>query len=123
MDFATEKITTGKELFDRILLSDGLAWIGVKIFDQLDGKTLENCDSVCELWRQFMIDNGAQLWKRQYLTKLANPGTDTYDLIKSNSELFQFEQTDQGTTFYICCQYRYRKLSNNNNEQSLKQVK
>jgi hypothetical protein len=73
MDFAAENIMTGQEFFDRILLAEGLAHIAENIFDQLDGETLANCESVCESWRQFFINNGVKLWKRRYLPKLAKP--------------------------------------------------
>jgi hypothetical protein len=69
-----------------------LAHIGENIFGQFDGETLANCESVGESWRQFVINK--KLWKRQYLQKLAKPGTDAHRLIKSNPKLFQF---DQGT--------------------------
>jgi hypothetical protein len=97
MDFAAENITTGQEFFDRILCAEGLAHIAENIFDQFDGETLANCESVCESWRQFIINNGVKLWKRQYLYKLAKPGTDAHRLIKSNPKLFQLDQADQGT--------------------------
>jgi hypothetical protein len=86
----------GIRIFDQILSSEGLAWIAVKIFDQLDGKSVENCESVCHLWRQFIINNGVKLWKRQYWQKLAQPGTEAYGLIKSNPKLFEFDKADQG---------------------------
>jgi hypothetical protein len=98
MDFAAEIIMTGQEFFDQILLAEGLAHIAENIFDQLDGETLANCESVCESWQQFISNNGVKLWKRQYLNKLAKPGTRAYALIKSNPNLFQFDsQADQGT--------------------------
>jgi hypothetical protein len=100
MDFAAENITTGQEFFDRILLAEGLAHIAENIFDQFDGETLANCESVCKSWRQFVINNGVKLWKRQYLHKLAKPGTDAHCEIKSNPKLFQYDQADQGT-FHI----------------------
>jgi hypothetical protein len=104
MDFAAEKIMTGQEFFDRILLAEGLAHIAENIFDQLDGETLVNCESVGESWQQFFINNGHffyKFWKRQYLQKLAKPGTDAHRLIQSNPKLFQyFDQADQGT-FHI----------------------
>jgi hypothetical protein len=90
MEFDDKITTTGQDFFDRILSAEGLAWIGVKILDQLDGETLQKCESVCELWQQFIIGNG--LWKRQYFHKLANPGSEAYHLIKSNPVLFQFDQ-------------------------------
>jgi hypothetical protein len=86
----------GTRIFDQILSSEGLAWIGVNIFDQLDGETFANCELVCISWQQFIINNG-QLWKHRYLHKLAKPGTDAHSRIKSNPNLFQF---DQGT-FHI----------------------
>jgi hypothetical protein len=100
MDFAVENNTMGQEFFARILLAEGLAHIAENIFDQLDGETLGNCESVCESWRQFFINNGkfCKFWKRQYLQKLGKPGTDAHVLIKSNPNLFQFDcQADQGT--------------------------
>jgi hypothetical protein len=98
MDFAAEKIMTGQEFFDQILLAEGLAHIAENIFDQLDGKTLANCESVCESWQQFISNNGVKLWKRLYLNKLAKPGTRAHALIKSNPNVFQFDsQADQGT--------------------------
>jgi hypothetical protein len=97
MDFAAENISTGQEFFDRILLAEGLAHIAESIFDQFDGQTLSNCESVCKSWRQFIINNGVKLWKRQYLHKLAKPGTDAHRLIKLNPKLFQYDQADQGT--------------------------
>jgi hypothetical protein len=101
MDFAAEKIMTGQEFFDQILLAGGLGHIAENIFDQLDGETLANCESVCELWQHFFINNGVKLWKRQYLQKLAKPGTDAHRLIQSDPKLFQyFDQADQGT-FHI----------------------
>jgi hypothetical protein len=85
------------DVFDLLLSSEGLAWIGMKIFDQLDGKSLTNCESVCKIWRHFIINNGVQLWKSQYLQTLAQPGTEAYWLIKSNPKLFVFfPQADQG---------------------------
>jgi hypothetical protein len=88
----------GTIIFDQILSSEGLAHIGENFFEQIDGETLENCESVCELWRQFIGNNGVKLWKRQYLYKLAKPGTRAHGLIKSNPNLFQFDrQADQGT--------------------------
>jgi hypothetical protein len=88
----------GTIIFDQILSSIGLAHIGENIFEQLDGESLENCELVCESWRQFISNNGVKLWKRQYLHKLAKPGTDAHRLIKSNPNLFQFDsQADQGT--------------------------
>jgi hypothetical protein len=93
----------GMIIFDQILSSEGLAHIGENIFEQFDGETLENCESVCELWRQFISNNGVKLWKRQYLHKLAKPGTHAHALIKSNPNLFQFDcQADQGTHFNVC---------------------
>jgi hypothetical protein len=101
MDFAAEKTMTGQEFFDRILFTEGLAHIAENIFDQLDGQTLANCESVSESWRQFVINNGklfCKFWKRQYMQKLANLGTDAHHLIPSNPKLFQyFDQVDQGT--------------------------
>jgi hypothetical protein len=88
----------GTIIFDQILSSEGLAHIRENIFEQIDGETLENCESVCELWRKFIGNNGVKLWKRQYLHKLAKPGTRAHALIKSNPHLFQFDsQADQGT--------------------------
>jgi hypothetical protein len=96
MDFAAENIMTGQEFFDRILLAEGLVHIAENIFDQFDGETLANCESVSESWRQFVINK--KLWKSRYLQKLAKPGTDAHRLIKSNLKLFQyFDQADQGT--------------------------
>jgi hypothetical protein len=96
MDFAAVNITVGQEFFDQILLAEGLAHIAENIFDQLDGQTLANCESVCQSWRQFFINK--KLWKRQYLQKLAKPGTDAHRLIQSNPKLFQyFDRADQGT--------------------------
>jgi hypothetical protein len=101
MDFAAKKIMTGQEFFDRIVLAEGLAHIAENIFDQLDGETLANCESVCDSWQHFFINNGVKLWKRRYLQKLAQPGTDAHRLIQSNPKLFQyFDQADQGT-FHI----------------------
>jgi hypothetical protein len=101
MDFAAEKIMTGQEFFDRIFLAEGLAHIAENILDQLDGETLANCESVFESLQQFVINNGilfCKFWKRQYLQKLAKPGTDAHRLIQSNPKLFQyFDQADQGT--------------------------
>jgi hypothetical protein len=101
MDFAAEKIMTGQEFFDQILLAEGLAHIAENIFDHLDVETLANCESVFESWQQFVINNGfffCKFWKRQYLQKLAKPGTDAHRLIQSNPKLFQyFDQADQGT--------------------------
>jgi hypothetical protein len=87
----------GTRIFDQIILSEGLAWIGVNIFDQLDGKTLANCELVCKSWLQFSINNVFQFWKRRYLHQLAKPGTYAHHLIKSNPKLFQFDKADQGT--------------------------
>jgi hypothetical protein len=96
MDFATENIMTGQEFLDRILLAEGLAHIAENIFEQFDGETLANCESVCESWRLFIINK--KLWKSRYLQKLAKPGTGAHRLIKSNPKLFQcFDQADQGT--------------------------
>jgi hypothetical protein len=88
----------GTRIFDQILSSEGLAWIAIKVFDQLDGNTLKNCELICKLWRQFIIKNG-QLWKRQYWNQLAKPGSDVHFLIKSYPELFPFNQG----TFHIFC--------------------
>jgi hypothetical protein len=103
MDFAAEKIMTGQEFFDRVLFAEGLAHIAENIFGHLDAETMANCESVCESWRHFFINNGkfCNFWKRQYLQKLAKPGTDAHRLIQSNPKLFQyFDQADQGT-FHI----------------------
>jgi hypothetical protein len=87
----------GTIIFDQILSCEGLAHIAENIFEQFDGETLVNCESVCELWQQFISNNGVKLWKRQYLHKLAKPGTRAHALIKSNPKLFQyFDQADQG---------------------------
>jgi hypothetical protein len=88
----------GQEFFNsKILASEGLAHIGEYIFEQLDGKTLANCEEVSPIWRQFIVNCGVKLWKRQYLEKLAKPGSDAHRLIKSNPKLFQFDlQADQG---------------------------
>jgi hypothetical protein len=87
----------GTIIFDQILASGGLAHIAENIFDQLDGETLANCEDVSPIWRQFIVNNGVKLWKRQYLDKLAPPGSDAHCLIKSNPKLFQFDlQADQG---------------------------
>jgi hypothetical protein len=94
MDFADNIATTGQDFFDQILSAEGLAWIGVKILDHFYRKTLQNCESVYNLWQQFIIENGQR--KRQYFHKLANPGSEAYQLIKSNPVLFQFDQADQG---------------------------
>jgi hypothetical protein len=94
---------TGQEFFDQIVLAEGLAHIAENIFDQLDGEALANCKSVCESWRQFVINNGklcCKFWKSQYLQKLAKTGTDAHRLIQSNPKLFQyFDQADQGIFF------------------------
>jgi hypothetical protein len=95
MDFAAENITDGQEFFDRIFLAQGLAHIAENIFDQFDSETLANCESVCDTWRQFVINK--KLWKRQYLQKLAKPGTVSHRLIKYNPKLFQLDPADQGT--------------------------
>jgi hypothetical protein len=88
---------TFQSCFDQILASGGLAHIAVTIFDQLDGKTLANCEEVSPIWRQFIVNNGVKLWKRQYLEKLAKPGSVAHRLIKSNPKLFQADhQGDQG---------------------------
>jgi hypothetical protein len=92
MEFANDH---GTRIFDQILTSRGLAHIGENIFDQLDGKTLANCEEVSPIWRQFIVNYG--LWKRQYFDKLAKPGSDAHCLIKSNPKLFQ---ADLGI-FYI----------------------
>jgi hypothetical protein len=87
----------GTRIFDQILASGGLAHIAENIFDQLDGKTLANCEEVSSIWRQFIVNNGVKLWKRQYLEKLAKPGSDAHRLIKSTPKLFQFDlQAEQG---------------------------
>jgi hypothetical protein len=88
----------GRRILDQILASEGLAHIAENFFDQLDGESLENCELVCKSWRQFIINNGLKFWKKQYLQKLAKPGTDAHRLIKSNPKLFQY--FDQGT-FHI----------------------
>jgi hypothetical protein len=80
----------GTRILDQILSSRGLAHIGENIFNQLDGKTLANCEEVSPIWRQFIVNYG--LWKRQYLAKLAKPGSDAHRLIKSNPKLFQADQ-------------------------------
>jgi hypothetical protein len=90
----------GTRIFDKILSSEGLAHIAENIFDQLDGEIFANCELVCKSWRHFIVNNGAKLWKRRYLQRLARPGTDAHRLIKSNPKLFQFDQADQGT-FHI----------------------
>jgi hypothetical protein len=83
-------------LFDRILNSGGLRHISENIFDQLDGKTLANCEKVSPIWRQFIVNYG--LWKRRYLDKLAKPGSIAHHLIKTNPNLFQLHtQSEQGT--------------------------
>jgi hypothetical protein len=78
-------------MIDQFLLLEGLAWIGVNIFNYLDGKSLKNCEFVCLLWRDFIINNPG-LWKRQYLDQLASPGTNAHALIRSNLKLFQGNQ-------------------------------
>jgi hypothetical protein len=104
MDFAAEKIMTGHDFFDRIFKAEGLADIAENILDQLDGETLANFESVFESLPQFVINNGiffCKFWKRQYLQKLAKPGTRAHRCIQSNPKLFQyFDQADQGT-FHI----------------------
>jgi hypothetical protein len=80
----------GTIIFDQILASRGLAHIGENIFNQLDGKTLANCEEVSPIWRQFIVNYG--LWKGQYLAQLAKPGSDAHRLIKSNPKLFQADQ-------------------------------
>jgi hypothetical protein len=91
----------GKILFDRILLSPGLAVISETIFDQLDWKTLENCELVCKLWRKFVID--AEFWKRRFMHKFAKPGSYAHDLIEANPKLIQLDQADKGNkTFCVC---------------------
>jgi hypothetical protein len=76
-----------------------LAHIGENIFDQLDGKTLVNCEEVSPIWRQFIVNYG--LWKRQYLDKLAKPGSDAHLLIKSNLKLFQADLQGDQSKFQI----------------------
>jgi hypothetical protein len=94
MAFAKDHRT---RVFDQILASWGLTHIGENIFDQLDGESLANCEEVSPIWRQFIVNNGVKLWKRQYLEKLAKPGSDAHRLIKSNPKLFQADlQADQG---------------------------
>jgi hypothetical protein len=100
LNYAIEKMSFaedhGTRIFDQILASGGLAHIAENIFDQLDGKTLANCEEVSPIWRQF-IANNIKLWKMRYLDKLAKPGSDAHRLIKSNPKLFQFDlQADQG---------------------------
>jgi hypothetical protein len=89
----------GTIIFNKILLSPGLADIAERIFDQLDAKTFQNCDLVCKLWRQFFIVG--QLWKRRFMQKIAQPGTYAHCLIQANPRLLHFDQEDQGTIFLI----------------------
>jgi hypothetical protein len=89
----------GRRILDQILASEGLAHIAENFFDQLDGESLENCELVCKSWRQFIINNGLKFWKKQYLQKLAKPGTDAHRRIKSNPKLFQLDQSDQEGIF------------------------
>jgi hypothetical protein len=114
MDFAAEKIMTGQEFFDQILLAEGLAHIAENIFDQLDGETLANFESVFESRQQFFINNGiffCKLWKRQYLQELAKPGTDAHRLIQSNPKLFQyFDQADQVPFTFLSALARHAML-------------
>jgi hypothetical protein len=92
----------GTSIFVQILSAEGLAHIGDNIFDNLDGKTLTNCDGVSPIWRQFIVNNG--LWKRRYFDQLAKPGSDAHGLIKSNLKMF-FDQTDQGKVHIFTSQY------------------
>jgi hypothetical protein len=80
----------GTKFFNQILSSNGLAHIALAIFDQLEGETLANCEEVSPIWRQFIVNYG--LWKRQYLDKLAKPGSEAHRLIKTNPKLFQADQ-------------------------------
>jgi hypothetical protein len=99
-DHGTEMVKiSGQEFFNsKILKSGGLAHIAENIFDQLDGKTLANCEEVSPVWRKFIVNY--ELWKRQYFYKLAKPGSDAYRQIKSNLKLFQADlQADQGKFF------------------------
>jgi hypothetical protein len=96
-----------QEFFNsKILASEGLVHIGENIFDQVDGKTLANCEEVSPIWRQFIVNYG--LWKRRYLDKLAKQGSDAHRLIKSNPKLFQFDlQAHQGN-FHIFADIAHR---------------
>jgi hypothetical protein len=83
----------GTRIFDQILASGGLAHIAENIFDHLDVETFANCQLVCKSWRHFIVNiTNGQLWKRKYLQKLAKPETRAHRLIKSNLDLFQFNQ-------------------------------
>jgi hypothetical protein len=73
--------------------SGGLAHIGENIFDHLDVETFANCHLVCKSWQHFIVNTtNGQLWKRKYLQKLAKPGTHAHGLIKTNLNLFLFNQ-------------------------------
>jgi hypothetical protein len=83
----------GTIIFDQILAAGGLAHIAENFFDHLDVETFANCQLVCKSWRHFIVNiTNGQLWKRKYLQKLAKPGTRAHGLIKSNLNLFQFNQ-------------------------------
>jgi hypothetical protein len=114
MDFAAEKIMTGQEFFDQILLAEGLAHIAENIFDQLDGETLANFESVFESRQQFFIPGSAlhpPAPLQQYLQELAKPGTDAHRLIQSNPKLFQyFDQADQVPFTFLSALARHAML-------------
>jgi hypothetical protein len=83
----------GTRIFDQILASGGLAHIAENIFDHLDVETFTNCHLVCKSWQYFIVNiTNGQLWKRKYLQKLAKPGTRAHGLIKTNLNLFLFNQ-------------------------------
>jgi hypothetical protein len=83
----------GTRIFDQIFASGGLAHIAENIFDHLDVETFANCHLVCKSWQHFVVNiTNGQLWKRKYLQKLAKPGTHADGLIKTNLNLFQFNQ-------------------------------
>jgi hypothetical protein len=97
LNYAIEKMAFaedhGTRIFDQILASGGLAHIAENIFDHLDVETFANCHLVCKSWQHFIVNiTNGQLWKRKYLQKLAKPGTRAHGLIKTNLNLFQFNQ-------------------------------
>jgi hypothetical protein len=83
----------GTRIFDQLLASGGLAHIAENIFDHLDVENFANCQLVCKSWQHFIVNiTNRQLWKRKYLQKLAKPGSRAHGPIKSNLNLFQFNQ-------------------------------
>ena len=74
------------EVFDKILMSPGLYWIGEEIFVHLlsSERDFVNCEQVCKKWRNFYIQ--ACLWKKWLMYKTAKVGTFKRSLLNIHPE-------------------------------------